>query len=57
MVTYDSGANQPKSPPAGFLSRYLFTTAHKTIGLQYLWLALFSVFLGMAATPLMVLEN
>jgi cytochrome c oxidase subunit 1 len=53
MVTYDSGANQPKSPPAGFLSRYLFTTDHKTIGLQYLWLALFSVFLGMAMSLLM----
>ncbi len=53
MVTYDSGANQPKSPPAGFLSRYLFTTDHKAIGLQYLWLALFSVFLGMAMSLLM----
>src|SRR3989449_1502540 len=53
MVTYDSGANQPKSPPAGFLSRHLFTTDHKTIGLQYLWLALFSVFLGMAISLLM----
>jgi len=27
-----------------FLSRYLFNTNHKTIGLNYLWLALFSVF-------------
>jgi cytochrome c oxidase subunit 1 len=53
MVTYDSGANQPGLPPAGFLSRYLFTTDHKTIGLQYLWLALFSVFLGMAMSLLM----
>lgn len=53
MVTYDSGANQPKSPPVGFLSRYLFTTNHKTIGLQYLWLALFSVFLGMAMSLVM----
>jgi cytochrome c oxidase subunit 1 len=48
MVTYDSGANPPESPQVGFLSRYLFSTRHKTIGLQYLWLALFSVFLGMA---------
>ena len=48
MVTYDSGGNPSGSPQAGFLSRYLFSTHHRTIGLQYLWLALFSVFLGMA---------
>lgn len=53
MVTYDSGANPPESPRAGFLSRYLFSTHHKTIGLQYLWLGLFSVFLGMAMSLLM----
>lgn len=50
MVTYDSGANSPKSP--GFFSRYFFSTDHKTIGLQYLWLALASVFLGMAMSLL-----
>src|SRR5690242_16125721 len=48
MVTHDNGANQPETPSDGFVSRYLFSTEHKTIGLQYLWLALFSVFLGMA---------
>src|SRR6266566_4728259 len=53
MVTYDSGANQPEKPEAGFLSRYVFSTNHKTIGLNYLWLALFSVFLGMAMSLLM----
>jgi len=53
MVTYDSGANQPEKPEAGFFSRYVFSTNHKTIGLQYLWLALFSVFLGMAMSLLM----
>jgi cytochrome c oxidase subunit 1 len=53
MVTYDSGASPPESPQAGFLSRYLFSTHHKTIGLLYLWLALFSVFLGMAMSLLM----
>src|SRR5207245_8929264 len=53
MVTYDSGANQPMLPPAGVRSRHLFTTDHKTIGLQDLWLALFSVFLGMAISLLM----
>ena len=53
MVTHDSGANPPETPPAGLLSRYLFSTGHKTIGLQYLWLSLFSVFLGMAMSLLM----
>jgi cytochrome c oxidase subunit I len=53
MVTYDSGANSPEAPLARFLTRYLFSTDHKTIGLQYLWLALFSVFLGMAMSLLM----
>src|SRR5260370_8253061 len=37
----------------GFLSRYVFNTNHKTIGLNYLWLALFSVFLGMVMSLLM----
>src|SRR5713226_7101962 len=53
MVTFDSGANQPAMPQPGFFSRYLFSTGHKTIGLQYLWLALFSVFLGVAMSLLM----
>jgi len=53
MVTFDSGANPRETPQSGFLSRYLFSTDHKTIGLQYLWLALFSVFLGMAMSLLM----
>jgi cytochrome c oxidase subunit 1 len=52
MVTNDN-ANQGETPPGGFLSRYVFSTRHKTIGLQYLWLALFSVFLGMAMSLLM----
>ena len=52
MVTYDS-ANHGEAPTGGFLSRYVFSTRHKTIGLQYLWLALFSVFLGMAMSLLM----
>src|SRR5260370_11607156 len=49
----DSGAKPPESPRSGFLSRYVFSTNHKTIGLNYLWLALFSVFLGMAMSLLM----
>jgi cytochrome c oxidase subunit 1 len=53
MVNYDSGANHPETTQPGFLSRYVFSTRHKTIGLNYLWLALFSVFLGMAMSLLM----
>src|SRR5215470_7024882 len=53
MVTHDSGENQPERPRGSFLSRYVFSTDHKTIGLLYLWLALFSVFLGMAMSLVM----
>jgi cytochrome c oxidase subunit 1 len=48
-----SGTNHEESPQGGFPSRYIFTTDHKAIGLNYLWLALFSVFLGMAMSLLM----
>src|SRR6266404_2246816 len=48
-----SGANYRESARIGFVSRYVFNTDHKTIGLNYLWLALFSVFLGMAMSLLM----
>jgi cytochrome c oxidase subunit 1 len=53
MANDDSGANRAESPQPGFLSRTIFATDHKTIGLNYLWLALFSVFLGMAMSLLM----
>ena len=53
MVTLDSEANEPAAPQPGLSPGYLFSTGHKTIGLQYLWLALFSVFLGMAMSLLM----
>src|SRR6266852_1521051 len=53
MANDNSGANHPELPQAGFLSRTIFATDHKTIGLNYLWLALFSVFLGMAMSLLM----
>ena len=50
MVSSDSddGANHPETARLVFLSRCLFSTNHRIIGLQYLWLALLSVFLGMA---------
>src|SRR5712692_867198 len=53
MANDDSGADHQESPRGGFLSRYVFSTNHKTIGLNYLWLALISVFLGMALSLLM----
>src|SRR5437879_7453087 len=53
MANYDSGANHPQMPQPGFLSRHVFSSNHKAIGLNYLWLALFSVFLGMAMSLLM----
>src|SRR6266436_4956266 len=56
MGNDDSGANHSETPQTGFLSRYVFSTNHKAIGLNYLWLALFSVFLAMAMSLLMRLH-
>lgn len=53
MVTHDGDANQPETPQGSLFFRYLFSTNHKLIGLAYLWLALFSVFLGMALSLVM----
>jgi cytochrome c oxidase subunit I len=53
MVTDISGANEPEAPHAGFLLRYVFPTDHKAVGLQYLGLALFSVFVGLVMSLLM----
>jgi cytochrome c oxidase subunit 1 len=53
MANDHSGANQPEPPQPGFLARSLLSTDHKVIGLNYLWLALFSVFLGLAMSLLM----
>lgn len=52
MVTYDGNADRPEKR-GSFISRYLFSTDHKVIGLGYLWLALISVFLGMAMSLVM----
>jgi len=51
MVTYDEGANIP-SPRPGWLSR-VFTTEHKTVGMQFLWLSLASVLVGMALSTVL----
>src|SRR3989449_8716979 len=53
MANDGNSANYGDPPQTGFLSRYAFSTNHKAIGLNYLWLALFSVFLAMAMSLLM----
>ncbi len=47
----NSGNSAPRRK--GFLSRQIFATNHRAIGLNYLFLGLFSVFLGMAMSLLM----
>jgi cytochrome c oxidase subunit 1 len=42
--------------PAGILRKYIFSTDHKVIGIQYFLLALFSVFVGMTLSVLMRLR-
>ena len=41
------------TPPSGFIRKYVFSADHKVIGIQYFFLALFSVFLGMSLSLLM----
>jgi cytochrome c oxidase subunit 1 len=53
MASCDEGADLSSSTKPGFLSSYVFSTHHKTIGLQYLWLALASVFVGMILSTLL----
>jgi cytochrome c oxidase subunit I len=52
MVTYDDGGNAPPSIGSSTLSR-VFSTRHKTIGLEYLWLSLASVLVGMVLSALL----
>ncbi|MGO9641342.1 MAG: cbb3-type cytochrome c oxidase subunit I [Candidatus Acidiferrales bacterium] len=53
MVTDAEGVRHMHSAPTGFIRKYIFSLDHKVIGVQYLMLALFSVFLGMALSLLM----
>jgi len=43
-------------PPTGFIRKYIFSIDHKVIGIQYLLLALFSVFIGLVMSVLMRLK-
>jgi cytochrome c oxidase subunit 1 len=51
MVTHEGGGHH--HPPSGFIRKYIFSLDHKVIGIQYYFLALFSVFVGMALSLLM----
>lgn len=52
MVTYDDGGNASLNSGSKLLAR-VFSTRHKTIGRQYLWLSLVSVIVGMALSALL----
>jgi cytochrome c oxidase subunit 1 len=57
MVTHENGGGHGQhQPPSGFIWKYVFSIDHKVIGIQYLCLALFSVFLGMGLSLLMRLH-
>src|SRR5882724_978148 len=57
MVTYDDDARAQQAPRPSFLARYVFSTQHKTIGLQYLWLALASVLVGVVLSTLLRMHS
>ncbi|HTQ97165.1 MAG TPA: cbb3-type cytochrome c oxidase subunit I, partial [Candidatus Acidoferrum sp.] len=52
MITYDEGG-AALSPAQPSLPSRVFSTRHKTIGLQYLWLSLASVFVGIVLSTLL----
>jgi len=54
MVTHESAGHH--HAPTGFIRKYVFSLDHKVIGIQYWFLALFSVFLGMFLSALMRLH-
>src|ERR1700676_2042948 len=57
MVTHeDGGGHGHHQPPSGFIWKYVFSIDHKVIGIQYLCLALFSVFVGMGLSLMMRLH-
>ena len=44
------------APPEGFIQKWIFSKDHKVIGIQYFFLALFSVFLGMGLSLIMRIQ-
>jgi len=58
MDRYDSGPpSSAEAQPGRIFFRRFLSTDHRTIGLNYLWLALFSVFLGMGLSLWMRAEQ
>src|SRR5271165_2760529 len=54
MVTHENGGGHGHhQAPTGFIRKWVFSIDHKVIGIQYLFLALFSAFVGMALSLLM----
>jgi cytochrome c oxidase subunit 1 len=53
MATHAGAGVHAHTAPTGFLWKYVFSLDHKVIGIQYYFLALFSVFVGMALSLLM----
>jgi cytochrome c oxidase subunit 1 len=52
-MTVQKSHIETKRVPQGFLRRYVFSTDHKIVGIQYFFLALFSVLIGMALSWIM----
>src|SRR5579872_2104961 len=48
-----SVAHAAHHAPTGFIRKYVFSLDHKVIGIQYYFLGLFSVFVGMSLSLLM----
>src|ERR1051326_8052127 len=46
-------AHAPHHAPSGFIRKYVFSLDHKVIGIQYFFLALTAVFVGMFLSLLM----
>ncbi len=55
MATHDSGLPgvHEHAAPQGFIRKWVFSLDHKVIGLQYYFLALAAVFVGMFLSLLM----
>ena len=56
MTPHHNSPDYPDTPQLGWVTRTLLSTDHKVIGLNYLWLALFSVFLGLIMSLVMRLD-
>ncbi len=55
-MSHAAGAHAVHHAPQGFIRKYIFSTDHKVIGIQYWFLALTAVFVGMALSLYMRLR-